>query len=112
MRLSRIAALAAFYQFLSVVGDLDEPLFEVLLDDRAVAAPAVPAVHHLLVGQDGAAGVAPVDGRLLTVDQALFVHLKEYPLIPPVVVRVAGLDAAPPVVAVAVSLCVCSEPRR
>ena len=66
-----------------------------------MAAPAVPAVHHLLVGQDGAAGLAPVDGRLLAVDQALFVHLQEDPLVPSVVVRVAGLDAAPPVVAVA-----------
>ena len=96
--------LDVVHQLLSVVGDLDEPLPEVLLGDGGMAAPAVPAVHHLLVGQDGAAGPAPVDGRLLAVDQALFVHLKEYPLIPPVVVRVAGLDAASPVVAVAHAL--------
>ena len=90
-------------ELLSVVRDLDEPLLQVLLGDGVVAPPAA-AVLHLLVGQHGAAGVAPVDGRLLAEHEALLVHLKEDPLVPAVVLGKARDGLTVPVVAVAHAL--------
>ena len=84
-------------QHISVVRDLEEPLREVLLVDLVVAAPAL-AVDDLLIREHRAAGVAPVDRRLLLVGEAALVEELEEPLRPLVVRGVARLDLAVPIV--------------
>src|SRR5690606_13115913 len=66
--------------------------------DRRAAAPAA-AVDDLLVGQDGLAALAPVDGRALLVGEALLEHAREEPLVPVVVLDVAGGELTLPGVA-------------
>ena len=78
-----------------VGGDTEEPLLHVALLDRALAAPAEPALG-LLVREHGEAGRAPVDGRLGAVRDPALEHAKEEPLVPAVVRRVAGGDLAAP----------------
>ena len=62
-----------------------------------VAAPA-GAVDHLLVGQHGLARRAPVDERVLLVGQTFFKELQKDPLVPAVILGIAGGDFALPVV--------------
>src|SRR5437899_1923607 len=84
-------------QLLGVGRDAEEPLLELALDDRAVAAPAA-AVHHLLVGEHGLAVRAPVDQRAALVGEAALEHAQEEELLPAVIARVAGGELALPVV--------------
>lgn len=84
-------------QDIGVIRDLEEPLREVLLVDLVVAAPAL-AVDDLLIREDRAAGVAPIDRCLLLVGEAALVEELEEPLRPLVVRGVARLDLAVPVV--------------
>ena len=65
-------------------------------DDLGAAALAA-AVDHLLVGEDGLVGGAPLHGRLGAVGEAALEEAEEEPLGPPVVVRVAGCDLSGPV---------------
>ena len=83
---------------LGVFGDFQNPLADCLSRDFRVAAFAA-AFLDLFVGQAGLARRAPVDRSVAFVGEAFFVKLKENPLRPLVVVRVAGLHAAVPVVA-------------
>ena len=80
-------------KLLRVVGDLEVPLGELALLGDGPAAPAA-TLHDLLVGKDGLAGRAPVDGGRVTVREALLPHLDEHPLAPAVVVGVAGVEHA------------------
>ena len=84
-------------QLFGVVGDLDEPLGDLFLLHRGVTAPAA-VVDHLLVGQHCHVVRAPVDGGGLLVDQTLLVELGEEPLLPAVVIRLAGGDFTIPVI--------------
>ena len=84
-------------QHIGVVRDLEEPLREVFLVDLVVAAPAL-AVDDLLIREHRAAGVAPVDRRLLLVGEAALVEELEEPLRPLVVRGVARLYLAVPVI--------------
>ena len=83
--------LQVIEQLLGVVGDLVVPLLEVTLLGLGAATPAL-ALGHLLVGQNGLAGGAPVDRVLLAVDQTLFPHLFKDPLTPAIVVGATGLN--------------------
>ena len=66
-----------------------------LLDERA--RPPAAAVDDLLVGEHGLVDRVPVhDARLLVGDAALE-HAQEEPLVPAVVIRVAGRELARPV---------------
>ena len=65
--------------------------------DLVVTSPAL-AVDDLLVREDRAAGVAPVDRSLLLVGEATLVEELEEPLCPLVIRGVARLDLAVPVV--------------
>ncbi|MNS75014.1 hypothetical protein D3C72_1085110 [compost metagenome] len=85
-------------QLFGVVSDLDEPLGDLFLLHRGVAAPAA-VVDHLLVGQHRHVVRTPVDGGGLLVDQTLLVELGEEPLLPAVVVRLAGGKLSVPVIA-------------
>ena len=85
-------------QLLGVVGDLEEPLLQVLALDQ-VARPLAGAVgQDLLVGQHGLAARAPVHGRLRPVGQAGFQELQEDPLGPAHEGGVVALDHPAPVV--------------
>jgi hypothetical protein len=90
-------------EFVSIGGNLEEPLLEVADLDRRAAAPA-PAVHHLLVGQHGIAARAPVHGRTAAIREAALEHADEQPLVPFVVLGVAGGELALPGVADAEAL--------
>jgi len=84
-------------ELLGVGGDLEEPLGQVLLGDLAVAPPAM-AVLGLFVGQHRLARRTPVHGGFLPVGQPFSEHLQEDPLVPTVIVGVAGGDLGAPIV--------------
>ena len=84
-------------QPVGVVGDLEVPLRELLLDDLG-AAPLAVAVDDLLVREHRLVVGAPVDRALLAVREAALVEPLEEPLVPAVVLRVAGVQDARPVV--------------
>ena len=84
-------------KLLRVIGDLEVPLGKVALLHLGVATPAA-ALGHLLVGQDGGALGAPVNGAVAALDQALLPKLEEDPLAPAIVLGVAGDDRAVPIV--------------
>ncbi len=83
-------------QLIRVCGDLVEPLGQVFLHDGRVAALAEP-IDDLLVREHGLVARAPVHGSGRTVGQALLQELEEHPLVPAVVLGVAGDDLATPV---------------
>jgi hypothetical protein len=83
-------------QLVGVAGDPEGPVGHLALKYGVAAALATP-VDHLLVGQHGLTARAPVDQALAVVDQILLVHLQEKPLVPAVVLRLAGGDLAIPV---------------
>ena len=91
----------AVNELLRVVRDADEPLVEAALRDGRAASPADAVADDLLVREHRLALLAPVDGRVLAVDEPFLVELEEEPLVPAVISLAAGLDAAAPVVAVA-----------
>ena len=82
-------------QFLRVVGDLQEPLAELLLLHQRAGAPAA-AVDHLLVRQHGAIDRIPVDPALLALDQAGAQEIQEQLLLMAVIFRIAGGELALP----------------
>jgi hypothetical protein len=81
----------------SVVGDLEVPLGELLLHHHGAAALAGAVGQDLLVGEHGLVDRVPVDPAVLAVGQALLVQLQEQPLVPLVVLGVAGVQFAGPV---------------
>ena len=89
--------LQVFEETVGVVRDLEEPLFQVLLDNRRVAAPAF-AFDDLFVGQYGIAVFAPVDLGFFAVSQAAFVEQFKDPLRPFIVFFVARRNFPVPVV--------------
>ena len=84
-------------QAVGVMRDAQEPLRQIAQLDGVARTLAAP-VHDLLVGEHGAASRAPIDGRLLAVREAALPHAQEEPLVPAVVVRVAGSELLGPVV--------------
>ena len=83
-------------QPLRVIGDLEEPLREVAPLHHH-AAPLAGPRDHLLVRQHGLVLRAPVDRRGLAIGQPALEQPQEQPLGPPVVLRIAGGQAARPV---------------
>ena len=83
-------------QAVGVLGDLEEPLFEVARLDQAAAALAAP-VDHLLVGEHRLVDRAPLDRRLGPVGEPALVEAQEQPLGPAVVRRPVAGDLARPV---------------
>ena len=86
----------AAQQLFGVSGDLEVVHRDFALLDQRARAPAT-AVDDLLVGQHGLVDRVPVDGAVLAVDHALLEQAGEQPLLPAVVVRLAGGDFAGPV---------------
>ena len=93
-----IELVRARQQRVRVAGDAEEPLVQIAGAHLGRTAPA-GAVHHLLVGQHRLAGRAPVDGRPLAVGEIALEHAEEQPLVPAVVVALAGSELALPGVA-------------
>jgi hypothetical protein len=91
-----VADLDMVQQLLGVVGDLQVVAGDLALFHHGAGAPAL-AVDHLLVGQHGLVHRVPVHHLGLAVGDALFQHLQEQPLVPLVVLGVAGGDLAAPV---------------
>src|SRR6202040_2656762 len=69
------------------------------LDEGVFVAPAIAAVHDLLVGQHGAAFGTPVDAALFAIREAALEHAQEKPLVPAIVFRLASGNLPAPVVA-------------
>src|SRR5258708_13807683 len=72
-------------------------LFRSRFHQGVFMTPAV-TVDHLLVRQHGAAFRAPVHAALLAVSESALEHAQEKPLVPAVILRLAGGNFAAPVV--------------
>src|SRR3989441_10247277 len=84
-------------QLVGVGRDLQEPLLQILLDDRRAAALADAILaNDLLASQRRAILGTPIDRRQRAVRQAAVVHLQEEPLVPDVVFGVADDNFARP----------------
>ncbi len=89
--------LAEVEQLVRVLRDAQVPLVQVSLLDLCAAAPAVTVgALDLLAGQRAVVRT-PVDRRLRAVGEAGLQELQEEPLVPAVVVGVAGDDLGAPV---------------
>ena len=86
-----------FQQFISIVSDFEEPLFQIFLFNYAVATPAF-AVDNLFVSKYGVTFVAPVNCRFFLSSQTFFIEQLEEPLSPFVVVFFAGCNFTIPVI--------------
>ena len=80
-------------EFLSVISDAQIPLRELALLWNRAAAPAL-TVNYLLVCKNSFIVRTPVNRACCTIYQTLLKHLKEDPLTPFVVLRVAGVKHA------------------
>src|SRR5690625_2872180 len=78
-------------QFLGIVGDAQVVAWNFALFDQGTRSPSAP-VDDLLVGQYGLVDRIPVDHLGLAVGNAFFQHFQEDPLVPLVVVGIAGAD--------------------
>ena len=88
---------------ISIVGDFEEPLLQILFDDRRITAPA-QTVDNLFVGQYGIALFAPVYLGFLAVCQAPLVQQLENPLRPFIIFFMTRSYFAVPVIGKAESL--------
>ncbi len=85
-------------QLLGIIGGFEEPLFQGFFLHRRTAAPAVASVDNLLVGEHRGAVGAPVYRRMFSISQPLFEELQEDPLGPAIIVGIAGLHPATPII--------------
>ena len=83
-------------KLVGIGGYLEKPLREVFSHHLRAAAFAM-TVHDLLVGENGVAGSAPVDGRFFAIGKPRLVKLQKYPLRPFIIVGHAGLDFVVPI---------------
>ena len=83
-------------EFLGVLRDAQVVHRDLALLDERARAPAA-AVDHLLVREHGLVHRVPVDGAGRLVRDAALEHPQEQPLVPAVVIRVAGRELARPV---------------
>ena len=91
--------LQIFQQLVSIGGNTQKPLRQLLLFHRSIAAPAAP-LFHLFVGQYGMTLGAPVLRGLFAIYQSLFQPAQKKQLFPLIVFRMAGCQLAPPVIGI------------
>ncbi len=89
-------AIKGGQQLFRIVGDAEVVHGDLALLDQRTTAPAA-AVDDLLVGQYGLVHRVPVHRAVLAVDDALLEQLGEQPLLPAIVVGLAGGDLTGPV---------------
>ena len=83
-------------EFLRVLRNAEVITRNFALFNNRAGAPAA-AFNNLLVGQHSLVDRVPVDDLGLTVGNASFQHLEEQPLVPPIVLGLAGSDFTRPV---------------
>ncbi|CRM87541.1 hypothetical protein [Pseudomonas sp. 22 E 5] len=88
--------IEARQELIGVGGDLEVVHGDLALFDHRAGTPAA-TVDHLFVGQYGLVDRVPVHGAVLAIDHAFFEQACEQPLLPAVVVRLAGGHFAGPV---------------
>ncbi len=90
-------------QFIGIGGDAHEPLRDFAPLDQRAGTPAT-AVDHLLVREHRLVDRVPVDDGGLAVDQAPLIEAGEEPLLPAIIIGVAGRKLARPVIGKAEAL--------
>ncbi len=83
-------------QLIGVRSDLEVVHRDFALFYQRIRTPAA-TINHLLVGQYGLIDRIPVNGTDFLVNDAFFVQLREQPLLPTVIVRLAGGNLARPI---------------
>src|SRR5262249_25532507 len=96
--------LHVFEQRIGIRRYPEEPLLQFLLLHGSRFVPPAAAVYDLFVGQHRLAVRTPVHAAVLAIGQILLEHLKEEPLVPAIIFRVASRYFLGPVVAEAKSL--------
>ena len=99
-----VKIVKAVCEFLRIIRYPYKPLFQSALNNRSAAAPTDTVTYYLFVCKHCLAVFTPVDRCVLAVYKPLFIELEEKPLIPFIVIYVARLYPASPVVAVTCSL--------
>ena len=89
--------IEALQQAVGIGRDAQEPLRQVAPFDEMLATPAAP-IDDLLVGEHGSVVRTPIDGSLALIGEPFFVQAQEEPLIPTVILGLAGRDLSRPVV--------------
>ncbi len=84
-------------KFGSIGGGFEEPLLHGALFHRGGFMTPATAIHHLFVGEHGAALGAPVEQRFFAIGEAALIHLQKEPLVPAIVFGFAGGDFAAPI---------------
>ena len=82
--------LYVIQQFIGISGSAQEPLLQRALLHRSTFMTPAATIHYLFIGQHGSALWAPVHQRLFAVGQPFFQHAQEEPLVPAVVLGIAG----------------------
>ena len=85
-----------FQKFFCVLSNSEVVTGNLTFFNDGAASPAA-SFNHLFVGQNGVVDRVPVHCLGLAVGNAFFEHFQEHPLIPAVVVGLAGRDFARPV---------------
>ena len=100
-RLHRIRPARHAVQFLKqligVGSDPNEPLWNFPFFHYGTGAPSL-AIDHLLIGQHGLVNRIPIDDSVLTVSEPLFHQPGKEPLLPTIVLRLAGRYLSRPVI--------------
>src|SRR5690606_31863866 len=91
-----IQFIKAAQELIRVSGDLEVIHRDFAFFDQRATAPAA-TVDHLFVGQNGLVDWVPVDAAVFTVDHAFFKQAGEQPLLPTIVVGLAGGDFTRPI---------------
>ena len=99
-----VKIVEAVYEFLCIICYPNKPLFQSALNYRRAAAPTDAFSYDLFVCKNCFAVFAPVDGGVLAVYKSFLIELEEKPLVPFIVINVACLYPASPVITLACSL--------
>src|SRR4030042_1829844 len=94
-------------EVLRIMGDLEEPLLQILLCTPRVIGmppPAGPVSHYLLIGQNGLADLTPVNRGPFLIGQPFLIHLQEKELLPSIIRGVTGRKFPIPIITEAHSL--------
>ena len=96
--LGPLEVVEGLQELVGVLGDAEEPLLEVTLDDNVARAVTRAVGQDLLVGQHGLTAGTPVDRGQRPVGQARVPETQEDELVPLDVGRVVAVDLPAPVV--------------
>ena len=95
--LGEVDALKTVLEFLSIDGEIEEPLAHFLLHHGPVTPPTAPRLD-LFVRKYGGARSAPVHRSVLASGETVFHEFREKPLVPLVVAGVVTFEGTTPIV--------------